>query len=46
MMDGRTFFDWTVKNKLRTCHNIRKIATRQSDDYATGCFLDYLDFKK
>ena len=26
--------------------NIRKIATRQGDDYTTGCLLDYIYFKK
>ena len=25
--------------------NIRKIATGQGDDYATGCLLDYTYFK-
>ena len=26
--------------------NVRKIATGQEDDYATGCLLDYPYFKK
>ena len=26
---------------IKTYENIRKIATGQGDDYATGCFLDY-----
>ena len=26
--------------------NVRKIATGQGDDYATGCLLDYPYFKK
>ena len=25
--------------------NIRKVATGQGDDYATGCLLDYTYFK-
>ena len=29
----------------KTCENIRKIATGQGDDYATGCLLDYSYFK-
>ena len=29
----------------KTYENIRKVATGQGDDYATGCFLDYPYFK-
>ena len=38
----------TVKNDLRTCDNIRKIATGQGSDCATGCLLDcpYFDLIK
>ena len=46
MIDGRNFFDQTVKNDLKTYDNIRKIATGQDDDYTTGCLLDYPHFKK
>ena len=46
IMDGRIFCDWTVKSNLITRHNIRKIATGQGDNYATGCLLDYLYLKK
>ena len=45
MIDGRIFLDQTIKNNLKS-YNIRKIATGQSDDYATGYLLDYLYFKK
>ena len=31
---------------MRTYDNIRKIATDQRDDYATGCLLDYPYFKE
>ena len=41
MVDGRSFFDQTVKHDLRTYDNIRKIATVQGDDYTTGCLLYY-----
>ena len=40
MIDGKNFFEQPVKNDLRT-YDIRKIATRQGDDYTTGCLLDY-----
>ena len=40
MIDGRHFFDQTVKNNLITYDNIKKIATGQSDNYTSGCLLD------
>ena len=46
MIDGRKFFDQTVKNNLRTYDKIRKIATGQGDDYTTETLLDYLYFEK
>ena len=46
MIDGKNFFDQPVKNDKITYENIRKIATGQGDDYATGCLLDYTYFKK
>ena len=42
MIDGRNFFDQTIKNNLKTYDNIRKIAT--GDDYTAGCLLIYLCF--
>ena len=36
MIDGRNLFDHRIKNDLEIYHNIRKIATGQSDDYTTG----------
>ena len=46
MIDGRNFFDQTVKSNLRTYDSIRKIKTGQGDDYTTVCILDYPYFKK
>ena len=45
MINGENFFDQPVKNNKVTYENIRKIATGQGDDYATGCLLDYPYFK-
>ena len=45
MIDGKNFFDQTVKSVMRTYDNIRKIATGQRDDYTTGCLLYYNYFK-
>ena len=41
MIDGKNFFDQPVKRNLRTYENTPKIATRQGDDYATSCLLNY-----
>ena len=41
MINGENFFDQTIKNNKVIYENIRKIATDQGDDYATGCLLDY-----
>ena len=40
MIDGKNFFYQPVKNNKGTYENVRKIATGQGDDYATGCLLD------
>ena len=45
MIDGKNFFDQSVKNDNVTYENIRKIATGQGDDYTTGCLLDYIYFR-
>ena len=41
MINGENVFDQPIKNNKVTYDNIRKIATGQGDDYATGCLLDY-----
>ena len=41
VINGENFFDQPIKNNKVTYENIRKIATGQGDDYATGCLLDY-----
>ena len=37
MIDGRNFFDQSIKNDIKTYESIRKITTGQGDDYTTGC---------
>ena len=46
MIDGKNFFDQPIKNNRVTYENIRKIAVGHGDDYAAGCLLDYIYFKK
>ena len=36
----KNLFNQPIKLNIKTYVNIRKIATGQEDDYATGCFLD------
>ena len=43
MIDGNNFFDQPAKNDKVTYESIRKVATGQGDDYATGCLLHYND---
>ena len=45
MIDGKNFFNQSIKNDKITYENIRKIATGQGDDYTIGCLLDYSYFK-
>ena len=44
-IDVKDVFDQPINNDIKTYENIRKIATGQGDDYATGCLLDYPYFK-
>ena len=46
MIDGKNFFNQLLKNDKVTYENVRKISTRQGDDYTTGCLLDYTYFEK
>ena len=41
----KNFLDQPVKDDKITYENISKNATGQSDDYTTGCLLDYTYFK-
>ena len=45
MVSWRNFFDHPIKNDLKACDNIKKIAKGQGDDYTTGYLLDYPYFK-
>ena len=45
-IDGRIFFDQTINNNIKTYEKVRKNATGQGDDYATGCLFDYPYFKE
>ena len=46
MIDGRSLFDQPIRNNVKMYENIRRIVIVQGDDFATGCLLDCLYFKK
>ena len=45
-IDGRNFYDQPINDSIKQCDEIRKISTGQSDDYTTGCLLDFSYFEK
>ena len=44
-IDGRNFFDQSLRNNLKTYDSIQNITIGQGDHYTTGYFLDYNHFK-
>ena len=46
MIDGKNFFDQSIKNDKVAHENMRKTTIGQGDDYTTGCLIDYTYFKK
>ena len=45
LTDGRSFYDQPINDLIKQYGEIRNTATRQGDDYTTGCLLDYQYFK-
>ena len=45
-IDGRNFYDQAINDSIKQYDEIRKISTRQGDDYTTGCLLDFSYFEK
>ena len=45
LIDNRKFYDQPVNDQIKKYEEVRKIATGQRDNYATGCLLDYQYFK-
>ena len=45
-IDGRNFYDLPINELTKQYDKIRKISTGQSDDYTTGCLLDFAYFLK
>ena len=45
-IDGRNFYDQPINDSIKQYNEIRKILTRQGDDYMTGCLLDFAYFER
>ena len=41
LIDGRNFYDQNVNSSIVRYNEVLKMTTRRSEDYSTGCFLDY-----
>ena len=46
MIDGRNFYDQQINGLIKQYDEVRKVSTRQGDDYTKGCLLDYAYFKE
>ena len=44
--DGRNSYDQTINDSIKQYDEVRKISTEQSDDFTTGCLLDFAYFEK
>ena len=45
MIDEGNFYDQPVNDLIEQYDEVRKVSTRQGDDYTTGCLLDYAYFQ-
>ena len=45
MIDGRYFYDQPINDWIKQYDEVRKVSTREGDDYTTGCLLGYEYFK-
>ena len=41
LMDGRNFYDQNINNSITRYNELLKLTTGKSEDYATGCLIDY-----
>ena len=45
LIDGRYFYDQPINDWTKQYHEVRKVSTREGDDYTTWCLLGYEYFK-
>ena len=43
---GKNFYDPPIDSDIKRYEKIRKLTTRQGEDYTTGCLFDYEYVKK
>ena len=46
LIDGKKIYDQPINDLIKHYDKVRKLSTGQSDDYTTGCLLDYAYFKE
>ena len=44
-IDCRNFYNQPINDSIKQYDEVRKISTRQGDDYTTGCLLDFAYFE-
>ena len=45
MIDGRNLYDQPVNDLIKQYDEVRKVSTGNSNNYTTGCLLDYTYFQ-
>ena len=45
LIDERNFYHQPINDLVKQYDEVREVSTGYSDDYTTGCFLDYAYFK-
>ena len=45
-IDRKNFYDQSINGSTKQYDEVRKVLTRQSDDYTTGCLADFVYFEK
>ena len=45
IINGKIFYDQAVDSNIKQYEEIRKLTTRQAEDYTTGCLLDMITLK-
>ena len=45
-IDDKNCYDQPINDSIKQYDEIRKTSAGQSDDYTTGCLLDFADFEK
>ena len=45
LIDGRNFYDQNISDKITRYNELIKLTTGKSEDYTTGCLLDFQFYK-